>query len=71
MLPLHIVVNFRAQTTRWNWFAEHRARLPDALDLVYVNGDHTLNAIRRPGETWTAETIEPLFRELMFEANER
>ena len=53
------------------WFAEHRACLPDALDLVYVNGDHTLNAIRRPGETWTAETIEPLFRELMFEANER
>ena len=53
------------------WFAEHRARLPTPLDLVYVNGDHTLNAIRQPGETWTAETIEPLFRELMFEANER
>ena len=53
------------------WFADNRARLPDPLDLVYVNGDHTLNAIRQPGETWTAETIEPLFRELMFEADER
>ena len=53
------------------WFAEHRACLPDALDLVYVNGDHTLNAIRQPGETWTAEIIEPLFRTLMFEAEER
>ena len=49
------------------WFADNRARLPDLLDLVYVNGDHTLNAIRQPGETWTAETIEPVFRELMFE----
>ena len=52
------------------WFADNRARLPDPLDLVYVNGDHTLNAIRQPGETWTAETIEPQFRELMFEAIE-
>ena len=53
------------------WFAKHRARLPDPLDLVYVNGDHTLNAIRQPRETWTAETIEPMFRELMFETDER
>ncbi len=53
------------------WFAEHRACLPDALDLVYVNGDHTLNAIRQPRETWTAETIEPLFRQLMLEVQER
>ena len=49
------------------WFAEYRPQLSEQLDLVYVNGDHTLNAIRQPGETWTAETIEPLFRELMFE----
>ena len=49
------------------WFARNRPQLPEALDLVYVNGDQTLNAIRQPGETWVAETIEPLFRELMFE----
>ena len=51
------------------WFADKRARLPDPLDFVYINGDHTLNAIRQPGETWIAETIEPLFRKLMFEDN--
>ena len=49
------------------WFARNRPQLPEALDLVYVNGDQTLNAIRQPGETWIAESIEPLFRELMFE----
>ncbi|MYA60442.1 MAG: site-specific DNA-methyltransferase [Chloroflexi bacterium] len=53
------------------WFAEHRPNFPDPLNLIYVNGDHALNAIRRPGETWTAETIEPLFRELMIAADER
>ena len=53
------------------WFAEHRPNFPDPLDLVYVNGDHALNAIRLPSETWMAETIEPLFRALMFEADER
>jgi len=52
------------------WFASYRELLPEALDLVYVNGDQTLNAIRRPGETWTAQTIEPLFRTLMLEASE-
>lgn len=50
-----------------NWFGENRPHFPEGLDLVYVNGDHTLNAIRQSDETWTAETIEPLFRELLFE----
>ena len=54
-----------------DWLARHRTRFPDALDVVYVNGDHTLNAVRPPNETWTAETIEPLFRALMFEDDER
>ncbi len=52
------------------WFARHRARFPEAPDLVYANGDHTLNAVRPPDETWTAETIEPVFRELMFGGGE-
>ena len=50
-----------------NWFMSNRGQLPQSFDLAYVNGDHTLNAIRKPGETWAAKTIEPLFRELMFE----
>ena len=51
------------------WFTGNRARFPKSLDLVYANGDHNLNAVRRRGDTWTAEPIEPLFRELMFEAD--
>ncbi len=53
-----------------SWFTDNRANLPAPLDLVYVNGDHTLNAVRPPAETWTSATIEPLFRELMFEGDE-
>ena len=49
------------------WFDRNRTRLPKAVDLIYANGDHTLNAMRRPGEPWTAEAIEPVFRALMFE----
>ncbi len=49
------------------WFDRNRERFASSLDLIYTNGDHTLNAMQRPGETWTAETIEPVFRDLMFE----
>ena len=49
------------------WFDRNRMQIPDRLDLVYVNGDHTLNAKRRPGETWVAESVEPIFRKMMFE----
>ena len=52
------------------WFARNRERFAAPLDVIYVNGDHTLNAIRQPGETWIAESIEPVFRELMFEEGE-
>ena len=49
------------------WFDRNRERFNGPLDVIYTNGDHTLNAMQRPGETWTAETIEPVSRELMFE----
>ena len=49
------------------WFREHRGSFGKSIDRVYVNGDQTLNAIRLADEHWTAEPIEPLFRELMFE----
>ena len=51
------------------WFDRNRKRFDGPLDVIYVNGDHTLNAIRRPGETWATETIEPVFRERMFEGD--
>ena len=52
------------------WFERHRGRFAGPLNLIYTNGDHTLNAMQRPGETWTAETIEPVFRALMFEESD-
>ena len=48
------------------WFVRHRESFTGALDRIYVNGDHTLNALPQPGETWTAKSIEAIFRELMF-----
>ena len=48
------------------WFARNRKQFAGPLDAIYVNGDHTLNAIRQSGKTWIAESIEPVFRELMF-----
>ena len=53
------------------WFARHRESFPGPLGRIYVNGDHTLNALQQPGEIWTAETIEAIFRELMFSDDER
>ena len=52
------------------WFTNHRAEFSESLDAIYTNGDHTLNALKQPNETWTAKTIEPVFRELMFEETE-
>ena len=52
------------------WFDRHRERFAGSLERIYVNGDHTLNAMQREGDTWTAETIEPVFRELMFGESE-
>ncbi len=52
------------------WLVRNRQRFAGPLDLIYANGDHTLNAVKPPNETWTAETIEPLFRELMFEESD-
>ena len=51
------------------WFLRHRPTF-GALDLIYVNGDHTLNALRGQTESWTAQTTEPVFRALTFEEEE-
>ena len=49
------------------WFAKYRKVFGDDLNLIYVNGDHILNALRKSGEKWEAVTTEPVFRALMFE----
>ena len=52
------------------WFTKHRHVFGDDLNMIYVNGDHTLNALKKPADTWEAITIETVFRELMFERSE-
>ena len=52
------------------WFDRNREQFPGALDLVYVNGDNTLNALKQPNESWTAAPIEPILRELMFKGGD-
>ena len=51
------------------WFDRNREQFGDSLNLIYVNGDHTLNAMKRSGDAWTAISIEPLFRELVFKGS--
>ncbi len=60
-------LNETDNTALEKWFTRHRAEFTESLDAIYVNSDHTLNALKQPTETWTAKTIEPVFRELMFE----
>ena len=52
------------------WFNKHRNTFSDDLNVIYVNGDHTLNALIKPGDPWQAVTTEPVFRELMFAGTE-
>ena len=59
--------NETSNTALEAWFARNRERFAASLDVIYANGDHTLNAMRQPGDTWKAESIEPVFREMMFE----
>lgn len=47
------------------WFISNRENLGNP-DVIYINGDHTLNTLKQPNESW-AESIEPVFRKLMFE----
>ncbi len=49
------------------WFERNRSQFAGPLDIIYVNGDQTLNAMRQPGETWVAKHTESTFHERMFE----
>ena len=48
------------------WLVKHQKDFGDDFDLIYVNDDHALNAIKKPNNKWEAITTEPTFRELMF-----
>ena len=47
-----------------DWYTRHREQLPETPDIIYANGDHTLNTIL---DQPVAKTTEPTLRELMFE----
>ena len=52
-------------STLSHWFTHNRENFKNP-NIIYTNGDHTLNALKQKDETWTAKTIEPVLRELMF-----
>ena len=52
-----------------NWFNQHRENFKNP-NIIYTNGDHNLNALKRKNETWIAKTIEPIFRELTFQGGD-
>ena len=49
------------------WFKKHRSRFGDDINIVYVNGDQTLNTQKTVADSWEARSIEPTFRQLMFD----
>ncbi len=48
------------------WFASKYAD-GRAVDLVYVNGDHNVENLKRSDQVWTGHVIEDHFQRLMFE----
>lgn len=54
------------------WFRDKQAfSVRDAeFDLIYVNGDNTLENVRLPDESWKVRPIEEDFQRLMFEGTD-
>ena len=47
------------------WFKSNHKEYGE-IDLVYVNGDHSINAVAPEDKTWAIKPIEPTLRKLMF-----
>lgn len=53
------------------WFEANRYKVKDfEWDLIYVNGDNTLENLKREDQTWTVRLTEQEFHRLMFEGTE-
>ncbi|MBE7491703.1 MAG: site-specific DNA-methyltransferase [Planctomycetes bacterium] len=53
------------------WFEKNRYKVKDfEWDLIYVNGDNTLENLKRDDQTWTVRLTEQEFHRLMFEGTE-
>ena len=48
------------------WFERNRDAVLGEAEVIYTNGDQTLNALRRKGDSWVAETLDAEFRDSMF-----
>lgn len=49
------------------WFQRQQYNSRDTeFDVIYVNGDNTIENLRRPDQTWKVRLIEEAFHELMF-----
>lgn len=50
------------------WFRRQQYNSRDTeFDVIYINGDNTIENLRRPDQTWKVRLIEEAFHELMFE----
>lgn len=53
------------------WFRQQSYNANDQeFDLIYVNGDHNLENLRKSDQTWKAWLIEEQFRRLMFDVQD-
>lgn len=53
------------------WFENNRYKVKDfEWDLIYVNGDNTLENLKCEDQNWTVRLIEQEFHRLMFEGTE-
>ena len=49
------------------WFDRQQYNSRDMeFDLIYINGDNTIENLRRPDQSWKVRLIEEAFHELMF-----
>jgi hypothetical protein len=52
------------------WFESKGHLLSESLDVIYTNGDCNLVASKPPSASWSVESLEAHFHELMFEGSE-
>ena len=57
-----------SNTNLEEWLMHFLEKSKNSFELIYTNGDNNLNAISQ-AYNWTAKTIEPVFREKMFDAS--
>ena len=52
------------------WFESNGHLASESLNVVYINGDSNLSASKPPSASWSVESLEAHFHELMFEGSE-